>query len=87
VLEELAIVQPRMVVAMGDEAIEELNELQIPLGRQLEWKPGELQRLTPSIEALTVPDIDRSLDDEDAKREFWSAFRALGEWYADFPPY
>ena len=49
--------------------------------------PGEIQRLTPSIDALTVPDIDRSLDDEDAKREFWGAFRALGEWYADFPPY
>jgi hypothetical protein len=49
--------------------------------------PGEIQRLTPAVEALTVPDIDRSLDDEDAKRGFWSAFRALGEWYADFPPY
>ncbi len=34
-----------------------------------------------------MPDIDRSLDEEDAKREFWAAFRALGEWYADFPPY
>jgi uracil-DNA glycosylase len=87
VLEEITIVQPRMVVVMGDEALEELNDLHVPLGRQLEWKPGELQRLTPSIEALTVPDIDRSLDDEDAKREFWGAFRALGEWYADFPPY
>ena len=87
VLEELAIVQPRIVVVMGDEAIEELNDLHVPLGRELEWKPGEIQRLTPSIDALTVPDIDRSLDDEDAKREFWGAFRALGEWYADFPPY
>ena len=87
VLEEIAIVQPRMVVVMGEEALEELNDLHLPLGRRLDWKPGELQRLTPSIEALTVPDIDRSLDDEDAKREFWGAFRALGEWYADFPPY
>jgi hypothetical protein len=67
--------------------LEELNDLRVPLGRQLEWKPGELQRLTPSLEALVVPDIDRSLDDEQAKREFWGAFRALGEWYADFPPY
>ncbi|MEA2366669.1 MAG: uracil-DNA glycosylase [Thermoleophilaceae bacterium] len=87
VLEEIAIVQPRIVVVMGDEAIEELNDLHIPLGRQLEWNPDEIQHLTPSIEALTVPDIDRSLDDEQAKREFWGAFRALGEWYADFPPY
>jgi uracil-DNA glycosylase len=87
VLEEIAVVQPRIVVVMGDEAIDELNDLQVPLGRRLEWKPGEIQKLTPSIDALTVPDIDRSLDDEDAKREFWGAFRALGDWYADFPPY
>ena len=50
-------------------------------------QPGEIQRLTPSCDALYVPDIDRSLDEEVAKREFWAAFRALGEWYADFPPY
>ena len=87
VLEEITIVQPRIVVVMGDEALDELNHLRLPLARQLEWKPGEIQRLTPSTDALTVPDIDRSLDDEVAKREFWGAFRALGEWYADFPPY
>ena len=52
VLEELTIVQPRIVVVMGEEGLEELNDLRVPLGRQLEWKPGELQRLTPSLEAL-----------------------------------
>jgi uracil-DNA glycosylase family 4 len=87
VLEELAIVQPRIVVVMGEDALEELNSLGVPLGRVAEPKPGEIQRLTPSCELLYVPDIDRSLDDEAAKREFWAAFRALGEWYADFPPY
>jgi hypothetical protein len=46
-----------------------------------------VQRLTPSIEALYVPDIDEALDEETAKRAFWSAFRVLGEWYADLPPY
>jgi uracil-DNA glycosylase len=87
VLEELAIVQPRIVVVMGEDALEELNGLPVPLGRELSNSAGELQRLTPSCEALYVPDIDASLDDEVAKREFWGAFRALGEWYADFPPY
>ncbi len=87
VLEELAIVQPRMVVVMGDEALEELNGLGVPLGRELAYEPGVLQRLTPSCEALVTPDIDRSLDDEQAKREFWGAFRSLGEWYSDLPPY
>jgi uracil-DNA glycosylase len=87
VLDELAIVQPRMVVVMGEDAVEELNTLRVPLGRELDWNPGKIQRLTPTCDALTVPDIDRSLDDELAKREFWGAFRALGEWYDDLPPY
>jgi uracil-DNA glycosylase len=87
VLDELAIVQPRIVVVMGEEALEELNGLAVPLGRELEPRAGEVQRLTPSCEALYVPDIDRSIDDDRAKREFWRAFRSLGDWYEDFPPY
>jgi uracil-DNA glycosylase family 4 len=87
VLDELAIVQPRIVVVMGEEALEELNGLGMPLGRELAAEPGRVQRLTPSCEGLFVPDIDRSLDEEQSKREFWRAFRSLGEWYEDFPPY
>ena len=49
--------------------------------------PGELQRLTPSIEALYVPNIDDALDEDGAKRDFWAAFRVLGQWWADLPPY
>ena len=87
VLEEIAIVQPRIVVVMGEEALEELNDLHVPLGRTVECVAGRDPAPHAGVEALYVPDIDRSLDDEDAKREFWGAFRALGEWYADFPPY
>jgi uracil-DNA glycosylase len=84
---EMAIVQPRIVVVMGSEALEELNGLAVPLGAELQEAPGELQKLTPSCDALYTPDIDRSLDDEGAKRDFWGAFKALGDWYEDFPPY
>jgi uracil-DNA glycosylase family 4 len=87
VVEELAIVQPRIVVVMGDKALETLNDLQVPLGRELSATLGEVQTLTPTIDALFVPDIDESLDSEQSKREFWSAFRALGDWYAELPPY
>ena len=48
---------------------------------------GQIQSLTPSTDALYVPNIDEALDDDGAKREFWSAFRALGQWWADLPPY
>jgi uracil-DNA glycosylase family 4 len=87
VAEEIAIVQPRIVVVMGEDALAELNELGLPLSRPVEPIPGEVQKLTPSCDALFVPDIDRALDDEAAKREFWQAFRALGEWFAELPPY
>jgi uracil-DNA glycosylase family 4 len=87
VLDELAIVQPGIVVVMGEDALAELNGLGVPLAAPVEPKPGEIQKLTPSCDALYVPDIDRSLDEEAAKRRFWRGFRALGDWYADFPPY
>jgi uracil-DNA glycosylase family 4 len=87
VVEELAIVAPRCVVVMGERALETLNELEIPLSKQLEPDLGTVQTLTPAIDALYVPDIDDSLDSETSKREFWTALRALGDWYADLPPY
>jgi uracil-DNA glycosylase family 4 len=87
VVEELAIVQPRCVVAMGERAVQTLGELDVPMAQPLELRLGEIQRLTPTIDALYVPDIDESLDSEESKRDFWQAFRVLGEWYADLPPY
>jgi uracil-DNA glycosylase family 4 len=87
VLEEIAIVQPKIIVVMGAEALAALNEMQIPLAHPMSSRLGEIQRLTPTIDALFVPDIDESLDEQQAKRAFWTAFRALGDWYASQPPY
>jgi uracil-DNA glycosylase len=86
-VEEIAIVQPRIVVVMGPEALDTLNELALPLAQEVSPAAGDIQPLTPSIDALYVPSIDDALDEESAKRAFWTAFRKLGEWYADFPPY
>jgi uracil-DNA glycosylase len=86
-VEELAIVQPKIVVVMGEDALTVINDLGVPLSRELVSAPGELQQFTPSIEALFVPNIDESLDEDGAKRAFWSAFRVLGQWWEDLPPY
>ena len=86
-VEEIAVVQPRIIVVMGERALKTLNDLSLPLSRRIEPRLGQVQRLTPTVDALYVPDIDGALDEERAKREFWSAFRSLGEWYADMPPY
>jgi uracil-DNA glycosylase family 4 len=87
VLEELAIVAPKLVVVMGEDALATLNDLDVPLARALDPELGAVQPFTPACEALVVPNIDEALDEEAAKREFWSSFRVLGEWYADLPPY
>ncbi len=87
VVEELAIVQPKIVVAMGPDALAAIGDLEIPLARPLQAREGVIQQLTPTIDALYVPNIDDSLDETDAKRSFWSSFRVLGEWYAAQPPY
>jgi len=87
VVEELAIVQPKIVVVMGPDTLQVLDDVELPLARKLDATPGEVQPLTPSIDALYTPDVDSCLDEESAKRSFWSAFRRLGDWYADFPPY
>jgi hypothetical protein len=46
-----------------------------------------LQRFTPTIEALPVPDIDLSLDGQAEKTAYWNAFKAVGPWWAALPPY
>jgi uracil-DNA glycosylase family 4 len=86
-VEELAIVQPKIMVVMGEDALGVVNDLGVPLSRELTASPGVLQRFTTSIEGLFVPNIDESLDEDSAKRAFWSAFRVLGQWWEDLPPY
>jgi uracil-DNA glycosylase len=85
---ELHIVQPKLVVVMGERASAFLNDLRFPLSDPIASDAiGVLQRLTPTIEALVTPDVDESLDEQAAKTRFWNAFKALGPWWAEQPPY
>jgi uracil-DNA glycosylase len=86
-LEELHITQPKLLIVMGEETLEALNRQSVAGMRPLEWRPGELQEFTPFCRALVTPDIDGALDDRSAKVAFWNAFRTLGDWYRDEPPY
>jgi uracil-DNA glycosylase len=87
VVEEIAIVAPKIVVVMGPDALGALAEMDIPLAQPPRPALGEIAKLTPTIDLLYVPNIDESLDDQRSKRAFWEAFRALGDWYAAQPPY
>jgi hypothetical protein len=72
---------------MGPDALAFLNGLDFPLSRPLAGDTGDLQHFTPTTEALVVPDIDASLDEQPAKTAFWNAFKQLGPWWAELPPY
>ncbi|HEY7207125.1 MAG TPA: uracil-DNA glycosylase family protein [Gaiellaceae bacterium] len=84
---ELHIVQPKLVVVMGETALAYLASLEFPLSRPLSALEGERQHFTATVEALYAPDIDESLDDQTAKARFWNAFKPLGQWWAELPPY
>jgi len=84
---ELHIVEPKLVVLMGDETLAFVNALEFPLADRVSAEQGAFQRLTPTIEALYAPDIDASLDDQPAKTRFWNAFKLVGNWWAELPPY
>jgi uracil-DNA glycosylase family 4 len=84
---ELHIVQPKLLVAMGERTVDFVNRLEFPLSDPLDPAAEGLQRFTATIEALVVPDIDAALDEAPAKTAFWNAFKAVGAWYAELPPY
>ena len=86
-LRELHIVQPKLIVVMGEPSLEFLNSVGFPLAREVEPLEGELQSFTPTIDALFTPDIDESLDEAPAKTRFWNAFKSVGTWFEALPPY
>jgi uracil-DNA glycosylase family 4 len=86
-LREIHIVQPKLIVVMGEPARRFLNETGFPLARELTAAEGERQTFTPTIAALVTPDIDDALDDAAAKTRFWNAFKELGPWWSELPPY
>ncbi|MHB1381549.1 MAG: uracil-DNA glycosylase family protein [Thermoleophilia bacterium] len=84
---ELTIVQPKLIVIMGLKTLAAVNSLEFPLAEELKEVTGEIQRFTPTTEALVTPEIDASMNDQGKKAEFWKAFRVLGDWYESLPPY
>ena len=84
---ELHIVQPKLVVVMGEDTLAFVNALEFPLADTLDPEEEGLQRFTATVDALVVPDIDSALDEAPAKTAFWNRFKALGTWWAELPPY
>jgi uracil-DNA glycosylase family 4 len=86
-LEEFHVPHPRLMVVIGRQTVQAFNKARVAGMKRLSWDPGVIQTFTPFCKALVTPDIDASLDDDQAKAEFWKAFRSLGDWFQDEPPY
>jgi uracil-DNA glycosylase family 4 len=86
-LREIQIVEPKLLVIMGVESLATVNSLGVPGAATVEAMPGEIQTWTHTCEAIWCPDIDKSLDRPASKEAFWRAFRTLGQWYDDKPPF
>ena len=85
--EEIGIVEPKLLMIMGEDALGVVNGLGVTEAAELVPASGEVQRWTHTCEAIYCPDIDQSLDRPAAKQDFWLAFRTIGDWYADRPPW
>ena len=83
---ELHIVEPKLVVCMGEEALGSSTRSTSRSRARSSRRSGELQTLRRRGGADT-PDIDASLDEQPAKTRFWNAFKTLGPWWAELPPY
>ena len=84
---ELAIVEPKIIVVMGEPVLSALLALELPTAQKVEFSVGEIVEFTPATELLMTPDVDVSLDEQRLKAGFWRAFRRLGDWYEAIPPY
>jgi uracil-DNA glycosylase family 4 len=84
---EIGIVGPKLLVVMGERALEVVNALGVTDASMLEWAPGVVQRWTHTCDAIVCPDIDDSVEGGAAKQAFWQAFRQVGAWYDQRPPW
>ena len=84
---EIHVVQPKLIVVMGQDALTCLNAVRFPLAAEIASQPGSIQKFTPTISTLVTPDLDASLDEAPAKKDFWEAFKAIGPWWSEQPPY
>lgn len=77
--EEILSSEPSALVAIGPGAAREIDTLAHPLAHHpySEATPGEWFTWTKGTAGLLLPPLAPALNDEEAKRRFWTAFLAL----------
>jgi hypothetical protein len=77
--QEIQITEPIVLVAIGAGAARDIDAIDYPLARQSfsEAEPGVWFPWTKGTKGLLTPGLAPALDDDAAKRRFWSAFLTL----------
>jgi hypothetical protein len=77
--QEIHATEPNVLVAIGAGAARDIDAIDYPLVRQpfSTAEPGMWFPWTRGTNGLLTPSLAPALDDEAAKRRFWSAFLAL----------
>jgi hypothetical protein len=77
--EELLAAEPHALVAIGEGAARDIDEVGYPLIRQpfSEAEPGVWFSWTKGTAGLLLPSLTLALNDEAAKRRFWRTFLSL----------
>lgn len=77
--EEIVSAEPSALVAIGPGAAREIDALAHPLAHNpySDAPPGEWFTWTKGTAGLLLPALAPALNDEEAKRRFWTAFLAL----------
>ena len=77
--QEIQTTQPLVLVAIGAGAARDIDALNFPLVKQpfSQAEPGVWFPWTKGTAGLSIPALTPALDDEGAKRRFWSAFLTL----------
>lgn len=78
-LEEILVLQPTALVAVGPGASQEIDALGYPLARRQfsEAAIGNWFAWTRGTAGIPLPSLAQALDDTAAKRRFWRAFLSL----------
>ena len=87
VLEELAIVQPRIVVVMGEEALEELNGLGVPLAAERRADAGRDPEAHPELRRALRAGHRRLARRRERQARLLEGVPRARRVVRDFPPY
>lgn len=68
--DEIAICEPRVILAMGPIACCALKIMGKSL-EKIEYKPGGIFKLRPDLQVIATCELEKALSDEDLKRRFW----------------